>query len=51
MTAKELAEALLRNPDCEVTAFDADAGHRQPVSGMVLREEQRIIELHTDLEP
>lgn len=51
MKARELAEKLLETPDAEVTAWDPDSDRRQPVSGMVLRPEQGIVELHADIEP
>lgn len=51
MTARELAERLLKTPDAEVIAWNPDAERHLPVTGMVLQPEQGLVQLCTDIEP
>lgn len=50
MTVAELVKKLQELPDqaAIVTAYDADAGERVPVSGMVYGGSDGIVELQTD---
>ena len=50
MTVSELVKKLQALPDqgAVVMAYDADAGERMPISGMVFGGGDGVVELHTD---
>jgi hypothetical protein len=51
MIARELAKRLLETPDAEVIAWNPDAEKHLPVTGLLLRPEQALVQLCTDIEP